>query len=428
MSTKYSLVNNSIYQLNYSDGLILLYAPLADCVVQVSEHDIERITSVLSDTCTVPDEEAQDIVEQLTDVLPIASRPGYVHSVEDFNNFTILPTNRCNFSCSFCYSKAGRGKETLSLTTVLNSIDWFVKTCNKAESPLHLTFYGGGEPMLVWSDIVYPSLLHIENLKRIQDIPISVTLITNGSIIPESAIRTLRECRVDVVVSFEVLEDLQNIHRLHYENVSDNIRSLIDGGISPRINAVITEDSVGRLSEIITTLHKNFPSIDYISLEPVNKTGLSETFYEEFAESFFSAMEKGTEYGITVTCSALRNCDVTVDRYCAGELCLTPTGRITLCPCISSESQPGFDQWVYGNASESEVTINYRRLSEMLNMNLSSMPHCSYCYARYNCGGGCLNNYLTDGQVHDEHFCTFTRNFLKRIIRKRYDESDIDAK
>lgn len=416
------LTDKSIYPIRFSDGVTLLYAPLADCVLEVTDSDVARLADVLNNPETNADDEAREIIRELTDVIPIPARTGYVAKIADFNNFTILPTNKCNFSCSFCYSRAGRGKESLDFGVVRNALDWYVKTCRKPGRPLHITFYGGGEPMILWDDVVLPALRYIETLKTRHDVIINVTLITNGSILPKEAVKFLKSYNVDVAVSFEVIENLQNIHRRNYQAVAGNIWKLIDNGISPRINAVITPDSVGRQREIIESLHSNFPSIDYISLEPECAVGLPASFYSQFIDSFLEIQERAKGLGITVTCSALRNCDVTIDRYCAGELALTPTGKLTLCPCISSESQPGFDQWTYGHADENGVEIDHIKLHQLLNMNLSTMPHCDNCFARYNCGGGCLNNFIQNHNRHDEQFCTFTRDFLKRILRKRYDQ------
>lgn len=213
---------------------------MADCALEVTENEITRIFEAIKNNGEQCDEEAAEVAKILTDVVPVRLRPGYVAKVADFNNLTILPTNKCNFSCSFCYSRAGRGKETLSVLTVVGMLEWFVETCRKPGKPLHITLYGGGEPMLAWGDVVLPTLRRIEKLRKENDTEINITLITNGSILPENAIETLRELDVDVVVSFEVMESLQNIHRKHFPKVSDNIRKLIGGGISPRINTVIT--------------------------------------------------------------------------------------------------------------------------------------------------------------------------------------------
>lgn len=423
-----ALIDQSLFPLEYDDGITLLYAPLADCVTAVSRSDLDRLCIAATNAKKCFDEEAVRIIEELTDVIPINNRPGYVASSGDFRNLTLLPTNRCNFSCSYCYSRAGRSSDIIPFDAVKTIIEWFAANCGKAYEPLHVTIYGGGEPMLCWDEIVRPSLDLIGKLNAYNDKKINVTLITNGSIIPKDFIVYLKAYNIDLVVSFEVVKDLQNQYRRNYDRIAGNLRLLADAGLSPRINAVVTPESVKRLKEIIECLHHNFPFIDYISLEPENENNLSAQFYDSFIQSFFEAYTLAKEYGITATCSTLRNCDVTVDRYCAGELAMTATGKLTLCPCISTESQPDFDRWSYGTVCDGMVKIDYERLQSLLKINLDTMPQCNDCFAKYNCGGGCLNRYINNGYSPDENYCTFMKNFLKLIIRQRHDQLLIEQK
>lgn len=417
------LTDNSLFPISYSDGVTLLYAPLSDCVIEVSQQDLKRIVNILKLNGDSNDKEANEIVSKLTNVVPIDKRPGYVSTASDFKNLTILPTNKCNFSCSYCYSRAGRSNDVVDLDAVYKTLEWFVANCAKPNERLHITIYGGGEPMLVWKNTVKPILVTIGNFRKSTGVNIGITLITNGSILPKDFIDYIKTYNVDLVVSFEVLRELQDRHRRNYDKVSENIHILINHGIIPRINTVITSESTDRLREIVDTMHSEYPRLDYISLEPENANNLCDSFYNRFANSFFKTIEYARNLGITITCSALRNCDVTVNRYCAGEFALTATGKFTLCPCIASESQPGFENWVYGKADREKIEIDYAKLQKLLSINLESMPLCHNCFAKYNCGGGCLNNFIQNDNRPNAGYCNFMRNFLKTVIRQRYDQS-----
>ncbi len=422
------LTDKSLFPLEYDDGTILLYAPLADCVTAVTNTELRRLCDAAANPEECRDEEARGIIAELTDVLPVRCRPGYVAAAADFRNLTLLPTNRCNFSCSYCYSRAGRSSDMIDFDAVKTAVEWFVSNCGKAGEPLRVTIYGGGEPMLCWSEIVRPAVELIGRLRAESGRKIGITLITNGSIIPDDFIEYIKDYDIDLAVSFEVVQELQNRYRRNYDKVATNLHRLAEAGISPRINAVVTPESVERLAEIVECLHRDFPLIDYISLEPESENNLSTQFYDSFIPSFFNAFALAKKYGITATCSALRNCDVTVDRYCAGELALTATGRLTLCPCISSELQPGFEQWIYGRVDGGKMELDSERLQSLLKMNLDTMPHCRDCFAKYNCGGGCLNKFINNGHRPDENFCTFMKKFLKLIIKQRYDQSLTEQK
>lgn len=80
----------------------------------------------------------------------------------------LIPTNRCNLSCSFCSCKKRNRKEELSLETIENVSDRLYSLgCNA------VTITGGGEPLLHPKISEILSYLHKENHMQIG-------LVTNG--------------------------------------------------------------------------------------------------------------------------------------------------------------------------------------------------------------------------------------------------------
>ncbi len=349
----------------------------------------------------------------MTDVIAIADRDGYIKSEHDFVNLSILPTNRCNFSCAYCYSAKGRASETINIDTVKTTIDWFVSRDRKT---LHITFFGGGEPMLTWNEIVRPAITYVR--EKYYDKRISFTLITNGLILPYDFVDICKKVSLDIVVSFEVLEQLQQRQRRNYAIVKQNILNMVENNLNPRINTVITDESVELITNILTELAATFPGIDYISMEPEVGQHTKE-FYDTFTQEFLRAISIGNKLGIHVTTSALRNCDVTVDRYCAGEFALTASGDISLCPCIASVTHPDYSRWIYGRVEADKVVVDTDRLTSLLEQRVYTQPWCRTCFAKYNCGGGCINKTIDMDNIQDNAFCHYTRNFLKTIIMKR---------
>lgn len=395
-----------------ADGRRLLYVPLADSSALVDAAELSLLQAVAEGTCD--DAEAADTLRQLSEHEPVAR----IRSVADFRNLSILPTNACNFACSYCYSARSRSPQTLSWPQVERAIGWFIGIERPAPVPLHITLFGGGEPMLCWESIVRPAIELVEELRKDYPAPIHITLITNGSILPADFADICLRARIDLAVSFELLPELQNAQRRNYDRVLANLRALLAAGVVPAINSVITDLAVNRMPDMVRAAARDLPGVRYLAFEPATQPHTPE-FYRAFTDGFLEARDLAEAKGMMLSTSALRNCDVTVERYCAGELALAPAGDLTLCPCISAPDQSGYDRWTYGRVTDESIEIDTERLARLLALDVDSQPWCRDCFARYNCGGGCINNTAERGNKPDAAYCDFFRNFLRRVILTR---------
>ena len=422
------LNSHELYALTTArEGWSLLYAPLADSLMLASDDDLERIIGAIESPGSASDEVA-GVVRSLCETTPVSDRENRIRSAKDFINLSILPNNICNFSCTYCYSAKGRSSQQLQLGQARRIIDYFLSPERNSAPRLTVSIFGGGEPLLSWDSIVRPSVEYLYERAAALKRRVVTTLITNGSVIPADFIATCRTYAIDLVCSYEILEDVQNLQRKHFGTVTGNIAHMISEGVVPAVNAVITDINVTRQCEMIEALHNRFPDIRYVSFEPVIDIGMTDKhrFYTEFASGFLAAMRIAGEYGINLSCSTLRNIDVTVDRYCAGELALCADGSLSVCPCVSSAEEPGFMHYVYGKVTDSEVSVDEKRLHELLSHNVGSQPWCRSCFAKWNCGGGCMNTTIRNGNKPDTDYCRFMKSFLKFILTRRLDKTYID--
>lgn len=405
----------------------LLYAPLADALMLVGNDDIKAIAAAI-ESPTMAAEELLEVVHELCETVPVLERPNQVRRIKDFINLSILPNNICNFSCSYCYSAKGRSSKQLTLSQAQQIIDYFLSEERNNAAKLTVSIFGGGEPLISWESVVRPAIEYLYQKANASKRTVVTTLITNGSIIPAKFIETCRTYNIDLVCSYEILEEIQNTQRRHFEIVTKNIENLISNGIIPAINSVITELNVSRQCEMIEILHSRFAEIRYVSFEPVIDADISDkrSFYTNFSTEFIAAMQLANKYGITLTCSILRNIDVTVDRYCAGELALCADGSLSICPCVSSSEEPNFQRYVYGNVSDSGINLDEAKLQALLSHNVYKQPWCQSCFAKWNCGGGCMNTLIKNNNKPDTDYCRFTKSFLKYILTKRLDETYIE--
>lgn len=409
------LRQKDIFIIPSDENKWLLYAPLADCAALFSFNEIRRIA-------TAADQEAKDLLNDITDVIPVAKRDGYVRSVKDFINLSILPNNVCNFSCSYCYSAKGRSSQQLSYAKAKAAVDFFLSPERNNSEQLTVSIFGGGEPLMSWDEVVKPILCYLHNQETVQHRHIIPTLITNGSILPNDFVSICKNCHVDLVVSYEILRDVQNHQRRHYDLVTGHIRQMIANGIVPAINTVVTPLNVSRIEESLDQLHRMFPEVKYLSMEPVIDLQMPDrrNFYRLFITHFLKAKNLAEAYGIQLSCSASRKVDQTIERYCAGEMALCADGSLTICPCVSSSAEPHYHSYIYGKIDDDgSVVINHQRLLELLGNNIHSHSWCKTCFAKWNCAGGCMHNNDKNEGLQDLDFCWFTREMTRRLIIQR---------
>lgn len=416
--------NLYVFESEEDIGHDVIYAPLADSAFLVDATDLWGLVRVLLSPDEA-DEEYLQTLHQLTEVPTVSERAGYIRDERDFINLSILPNNICNFSCTYCYSAKGRSSARLPLFKAKAAVDFFLHEGHRPQPLLTVSIFGGGEPLLSWSDVVAPLIEYVHQSTDRCRQRVVVTLITNGSLVSEDLIQKCLYYHLDLVVSYDLLEEVQNAQRRHFAEVTANLRRLIDRGIVPAINAVVTDLNVGRQDEMVQVLHDRFPEIRHAAFEPViGEVSDRRAFYARFLSGFIAALHLAEQYGIRLTCTVLRNVDVTVDRYCPGELALCPDGSLSICPCVSSPQEPRYADYIYGRVDDDgTVHINRQKLKRLLGMNVNSQAWCADCFAKWNCGGGCLNTTLTNGNKPDADYCRFVRQSIRYFITHRLDRA-----
>ncbi len=399
----------------------IIYAPLADAAFVATDQDIAALALAAENGGDEGESEYTETLRTLTEVTPVDEREGYVHDERDFVNLSLLPNNTCNFACSYCYSAHGRSTARIDWDRVKTTIDYFLDMPRRELPPLlTVSIFGGGEPMLSWNDVVRPAIEYIHSRPRPEGQRVVVTMITNGSIVTDEMMDLCLRHGIDLAVSFDILEDVQQAQRRHYALVCQNLRRLIDRGIVPAINAVVTELNVNRQEEMVETLHRHFPEVKYVSFEPViGEVKNRREFYDHVAQNFVRALDKAQALGMRLSCTALRNVDVSVDRYCAGEFALCADGSISVCPCVSSSQEPNYHRYVYGCVDGEGVHVDGKKLQNLLGKRVHSNAWCQHCFAKWNCGGGCMNTNICNGGKQDIDYCHFTRWMTRHFIYTR---------
>ena len=408
------------------NNLRLLYSPMTRKAVWIYKKLAEYLESGV-----VINEKLQDIVDTLTDFIPLKDRKEKVQEVEDYPLLTVLPNQKCNLNCSYCYSAQGRSDAELSLGKLKNAINFFMgkKRINK---PLSISFMGGGEPLLSWHT-VKEGILYAKEKADSLNIPVDFTIITNGTIMTDEMLKFIQDNPIKISVSFEIIEEIQNKQRGAYNKVVHNINQLLSNNIIPQINATITPANADRMLEMYELLENQFPKITNMMFEPVTsfalfpEAGDLAVFLKKYADNFLKIDSKARLKNKSLTSFPYLRTVFPVERACAGEFCLTAEGKISGCYCIATKNDAGLEKCIYGEVIEKQenrdnvIHIDRDVFKNLLNDNVYTKKKCDNCVVKWNCGGGCFYLRHCYPEDYQEVFCNFTRDFVQRVILSRYE-------
>lgn len=404
-----------VYEGNSSDEVIL-YSPLARKQELLSSEKYKKIMAL---------DDAPEDLHHLGDYIPFDLRP-HVESPEDYTLLTVLPNNRCNFSCSYCYSAGCRNSDEMDLNKLKKCIDYFIKS--KRNKPgrrnIAVSFMGGGEPMLSWK-VVREAVAYSENVAASENVMVSFRIITNGSVLTGEQIEFIRQHNVGISISFEVLEDIQNMQRKHFNLVSENLTKALDAGIDTQLNVTVTPHNVDRIEETYNALRHRYPKVRHAMFEPVTSQDMFPTpedmasFYEKYTSGFINILVKGKSEGVEITSFPYLRTVFPLKRACPGEFCITAEGNLTGCYCVSTPDHALFKSTCYGNVDADSINIDLDKYNELLSCNVNSKPECKRCAVRWNCGGGCYHQFNTYDKEYCDVVCEFTRRFVYEVIKFR---------
>ncbi len=142
----------------------------------------------------------------------------------------ILPTEQCNFRCSYCYeSYCSKGMDQTSIHNLIEFVEEKISGC----TALRIAWFGG-EPMLELNTIEILSEKFIAICKR-EKIPYYASMTTNGYFLQLDKWERLKKCRIfDYQISVDGLANVHNNQRFlangegTWEMIINNLKSFRD--------------------------------------------------------------------------------------------------------------------------------------------------------------------------------------------------------
>lgn len=401
-----------------SSDVFIIYAPLNGRMSLATKPMLTELEEAASDVSYRGDQKITFEKFTASGNFPVYRLPKSPHEMFQID---ILSNYTCNFKCIYCYSAAGRSSVQAKFEDIKAVIDYLFCSGKKQTNPYIINFSGGGEPVLSFP-LIQRTVSYIHEVTTGTKYQYSLGVVTNGSLLTEDIALYFKKNVIDIAVSFEILEDLQNKERGSYEIVSRNIDMLNRLEVPFGIRTTFTPESVTRMTEMVEELHNRYPYLRKVVYDTVLAPSLFPTpkdleiYYDNFINGFYEAKALGAKYDILVQSIAVEMMQMVRDRTCQGKIVLTPSGTISSCARVSSPKETLYKEHIYGEVRDGKLLFDEKHFSNIMSeCNIYSQDICHNCYAKWNCGGGCrLFN-----QSFAEDFQTIRCEFVRKALKKQ---------
>ena len=149
-------------------------------------------------------------------------------------NICLNLTDACNLECKYCFVE--QHPHFMSYDVALKAVNFILENLEKKNKKFNsnercnLTYFGG-EPTLMWDEIIVPLTKYI----RENNYPIDLNMTTNGTLLNKERIEFLKEYNVPILLSFDGAESTQNFNRparcqdkKSFDMVIDNIPYILE--------------------------------------------------------------------------------------------------------------------------------------------------------------------------------------------------------
>jgi sulfatase maturation enzyme AslB (radical SAM superfamily) len=165
-----------------------------------------------------------------------------------YSSLTLYLTERCNYSCAYCYQ--ARGGRTIGLSVLDAALDVFLPRL-RPQGEVH--FYGG-EPLLAFARIRRAVPAAEGQLGPGRTLRFGLT--TNGSLLDDGVLGFLRDHRFRVQLSFDGLAQDEGRRAGSFRPLLRLIERLLRSrGLDLETNSVFTPGTVHLLAESLKLIH-----------------------------------------------------------------------------------------------------------------------------------------------------------------------------
>lgn len=427
-------LTQELFAIPSNDGNVILYAPLDDVILKVNQalaFQLQEIQLGKSD-CSSLDQTIREILVNhriLVEEQTPRKKPEIFGEYKP-TEVVLMPTFDCNLRCIYCYAEGGLnpGKD-LEWDIAQTAIDLVLKNAEEKNKKTNLIFHGGGEPFQK-IDFVKKATDYFRNQAEKKDLKYGVSSVTNG-IISIPNLEWITQNFDFLNISFDGPEDIQNKQRPcingepSFDLVMRTIMYLEEVKFKYLIRSIITSESVHRMMEIIDFLHL-ITALRKFHLEPLYECGrclISQAKApspEDFLRNAVKTRKRANELGLRLILSypILGHIQYFYCGAAGSNFIVTPNGDVTSCTDVSRENHPHKDIFFIGkfDSTNKKFTFYPEKIKTLRRRTIDSIPTCSNCFAKYNCGGECFQRvYSQSGSLIDTSNnprCTINRGLL----------------
>ena len=344
--------------------------------------------------------------------------------LERVKSITLNVTQVCNLHCHYCAAGGdgtyGAPQKKINIERTLPQLARALKNITEGQE-FHLSFLGG-EPLL------YPNGMRLicEEVKRVsleKGFKTRFKVTTNGTILDDQILKLFREFEIEVVVSCDGPDFIQNKRRPgksgapSSEKVEKNLRRLqLEEGIRFGLHAVFDSEH----TQVLTTL-KYFEQfapawMEFTYAVDSNDTIASDAYLEELYQSAEYLYNKGGLNALSKIIS-FKEIFQYLDRkqgiknHCGiGKSFLVIDAKNDLYPC----------PWMVENKKnliEFKPESESNALTDLFSKNLVDLHQCESCWAKNLCGGGCRFVHQQDPAGKSLGFCQRMRGTVMIALR-----------
>ena len=369
---------------------------------------------------------------------------GHDYRMPRITSAMLVLTHGCNLECRYCFVQQNPCHMTFE--TAMRATNFLIQNADRENLVPSINFFGG-EPMLMWDEIIVPLTNWIRNEYQK---PFSLSITTNGTLLNKERIEFLTQNRMGVLLSIDGDKETQDYNRpLHNGGSSfDILKDVIPLIVEYRPGTTF------RMTTIPKTCEHVFENIQFAQESGFKsffvipnvfekwsdeKRGIlakemrkySDYYIESFRDGVepirFSEIDKGfvairqinsaidaKEYRTSNKCKSYGKCGLGASRFAS----IDPNGNLYACQEMTSNE--GEQSIFYiGNIFDGERDDLRYRLMNLYDSSQASGEDCSSCKLNRVCDGGCVaNNYMITGSVNKlpEMYCWWQQLVIDEAI------------
>lgn len=197
----------------------------------------------------------------------------------------ILVTDKCNLSCTYCYSGGYRSMQTIDKAFATEIVKhlfrnaYLTRISSGKRDTVYILFHGGGEPTQAWDELAH--IVDCANeLSNKYDIKVKYNLATNGTF-SKDQLAYLFDNRFDFRVSLDGIKEVNDLTRpmakgeSSFPTVADNLDDINKSGSKFVIAGVVTNENIHEMDNFIKYILDRWNNVYDIRFYMLEETELT---------------------------------------------------------------------------------------------------------------------------------------------------------